>query len=69
MKAIFAMMNLGQGEISCQRTKIFLKIALYLIPNLVSTVKGYASHEKETLQAVVEARAKAFSGVSVHVSR
>ncbi len=36
-----------------------------LIPNLVETVKGYAAHEKETLQRVTEARSQAINAGTV----
>jgi len=43
-----------------------LKRRYNLIPNLVSTVKGYASHEKETFQNVTEARTQAMQAESPH---
>jgi len=37
-----------------------------LIPNLIETVKGYASHESETFQKVTEARTAAMNAGNVH---
>ncbi len=52
---------LNQVEASVAEVTNQYKRRADLIPNLVNTVKGYASHEKETLEAVVNARASATS--------
>lgn len=47
----------GVSEAWAQVENVYQR-RLDLIPNLVETVKGYAAHERETLEAVVQARSK-----------
>jgi LemA protein len=51
----------NQAEGSWADIDVQLKRRYDLIPNLVETVKGYASHERETLEAVIAARNQAMN--------
>jgi LemA protein len=63
--AVFSYNSLIRGrnqvENAWSQIDVQLKRRIDLIPNLVETVKGYAAHEKETLDAVVRARNQAIS--------
>jgi LemA protein len=70
LTALFGVLLAGCGFQSLPQSKNNVDAALAevtnqykrrsdLVPNLVNTVKGYASHEKETLEGVIEARSKA----------
>jgi LemA protein len=51
----------NQAENAWSQIDVQLKRRLDLVPNLVETVKGYAAHEREALEAVVRARSAAMA--------
>src|ERR1700693_6081753 len=65
MYLMYAYNGLVRLKVTCDNawsdSDVQLKRRYYLIPNIVETVKGYAAHEKGTLESVVAARNQAMS--------
>src|SRR5213592_2995256 len=65
MGAYNGLVTLGQSvKNAWAQIDVQLKRRHDLIPNLVNTVKGYAAHEKDTFERVINARARATSATS-----
>ncbi|WP_068265184.1 LemA family protein [Rubripirellula obstinata] len=53
----------GRVDNAFAQIEVQLKRRYDLIPNLIETVKGYMAHEKDTLEAVIQARNQAVTGL------
>lgn len=59
----------NQVDNAWSQVDVQLKRRLDLIPNLVETVKGYASHEQRTFDAVIQARSAAMTAAPTPASQ